>query len=91
MTVDKVLEEIEKLSVTERLQIVEELWDGIARSNAELPVPQWQKDELERRKQNFVRNPDSCQTWECVKTELLELRRKESGMPTQKRRDEGRA
>ncbi|MDI6775275.1 MAG: addiction module protein [Verrucomicrobiota bacterium] len=43
------LQELETLSVPERAQIVENLWDSIARSNANLPVPQWQKDELARR------------------------------------------
>ena len=46
-----VLEELENLSVAERLQLVEDLWDSIARSTAEVPIPQWQKDELARRKE----------------------------------------
>ena len=67
----KVLEELEKLSVAERLQIVEDLWDGIARSNADIPVPQWQKDELERRKQKYLKNPGSVQSWDAVKRNVL--------------------
>ena len=57
-----VLQEIEALSVPERLQIVEDLWDSIARSNASLPVSQWQKDELARRKQRYLQNPGSGET-----------------------------
>ena len=71
---DKVLEELEKLSVAERLQIVEDLWDGIARSNADTPVSQWQKDELERRKQNYLKNPEAVQAWDAVKREILRPR-----------------
>ena len=71
---DNVLEELEKLSVAERLQIVEDLWDGIARSNADIPVPQWQKAELERRKQNYLKDPQSLQTWDAVKREILRPR-----------------
>ena len=70
----KVLEELEKLSVAERVQIVEDLWDGIARSNAEMPVPQWQKDALESRKRNFLQNPESGQTWDSVKRDILQPR-----------------
>jgi len=51
-----VLQEIEKLSISERLLLVEELWDSIARSNADVPMPQWQKQALDNRKEN---NPDS--------------------------------
>ncbi len=69
-----VLEELEKLSVAERLQLVEDLWDGIARSNVDMPVPQWQKDELERRKQNYLKNPESVQSWNTAKREILRPR-----------------
>ncbi|NLV42897.1 MAG: addiction module protein [Candidatus Hydrogenedentes bacterium] len=67
-----VLEELEKLSVAERLQLVEDLWDSIARSNTEVPIPQWQKDELARRKEIFLRNPDSVLTWDQAKRDILQ-------------------
>lgn len=68
------LQELEMLSVAERVQIVEDLWDSIARSNANLPVPQWQKDELARRKKRYLRNPDSGETWGRVKQSILQPR-----------------
>jgi putative addiction module component (TIGR02574 family) len=33
------------------LKLVEDLWDDIAASTDPLPIPQWQVDELHRRKQ----------------------------------------
>jgi len=69
-----VLQELETLSVLERVQIVEDLWDSIARSNASVPIPQWQKDELDRRKKNYLRNPDSGLTWDNVKQDILQSR-----------------
>lgn len=66
------LKDLETLPVPERVQLVEDLWDSIARSNAELPVPQWQKDELTRRKQAFLQNPQSGKTWEQVKQSILQ-------------------
>jgi len=69
-----VLNELETLSVPERVQIVEDLWDSIARSNANLPVPQWQKDELARRKARYLRNPDSGETWDQVKQSIFRTR-----------------
>jgi putative addiction module component (TIGR02574 family) len=65
------LRELETLSVSERVQLVEDLWDSIARSNANLPVPQWQKDELARRKRNYRQNPGSGESWEQVKQSIL--------------------
>ncbi|HOC70503.1 MAG: putative addiction module component [Candidatus Hydrogenedentes bacterium ADurb.Bin101] len=69
-----VLEELEKLSVAERLQLVEDLWDSIARSNTEVPIPQWQKDELARRKEIYLRNPDAVLTWDQAKRDILQSR-----------------
>ncbi len=63
---------IEALSIPERVQLVEDLWDSIARSNAEITIPQWQKKELSRRKQNYLQNPDSGRTWEEVKQDIIQ-------------------
>ena len=68
------IQELETLPIPERVQLVEDLWDSIARSNAEIPIPQWQKDELARRKQNHLHNPDSGRTWDQVKQDVLRSR-----------------
>ncbi len=68
------LQELETLPVSERVQLVEDLWDSIARTNAEISVPQWQKDELNRRKQSYRRKPDSGRTWVEVKEDILRIR-----------------
>jgi putative addiction module component (TIGR02574 family) len=61
------LGDLETLTVPERILIVEDLWDSIAKSSAELPVHDWQKKELSRRKKNFLKNPDSVMTWHEVR------------------------
>ena len=64
---------MEKLPLAERIQLVEDLWDSIARSHAEdLPVPEWQKAELRRRKQEYLKNPRSAKPWSEVKRSILE-------------------
>ena len=63
------------LSVDQKLRLVEDLWDSIGATPEEVPVPQWQKDELARRKAEFLRNPDSAIPWE----EALERLRAERG------------
>jgi putative addiction module component (TIGR02574 family) len=66
------VQEIDTLSVAEKIQLVEDLWDSVAISNAKIPVPAWQKQELDRRKQNFLSNPNSGMSWKEVKRSVLE-------------------
>lgn len=58
------------LPLPDQLQLVEDLWDHIAASKEPLPVPDWQKDELDRRKRNFEANPDSAVPWEDAKIQI---------------------
>jgi putative addiction module component (TIGR02574 family) len=55
------------LSPAEKLQLVEDLWDDLAASPESVPVHDWQKEELARRKANLRRNPGSGLAWEEVK------------------------
>ena len=58
------------LSPAEKLQLVEDLWDDLAAEPGDVPVHQWQKDELARRKANLQSNPASGLTWEEVKRRI---------------------
>ncbi len=63
----------DQLPLTERLLLVEDLWDSIARNHAiDLPIPDWQKEELTRRKQKYLHNPDSAIPWPDVKRSILD-------------------
>jgi putative addiction module component (TIGR02574 family) len=55
------------LSPAEKLQLVEDLWDDLAAAPEAIPVHDWQKEELARRKANLMKNPASGLTWEEVK------------------------
>ena len=55
------------LSPSEKLQLVEDLWDDLAASPEAVPVHDWQKEELARRKANLTKNPGSGVTWDEVK------------------------
>ena len=56
-----------KLGRSERLQLVEDLWDSIAQEDAQLPVSDEKRDELRLRKERFLQHPLSGCTWEQVK------------------------
>jgi putative addiction module component (TIGR02574 family) len=58
------------LSPSEKLQLVEDLWDDLAATPDAVPIHDWQKEELARRKANLLRNPASGLSWEQVKSRV---------------------
>ena len=58
-----------ELSVAERIQLVEDLWDSIA-EDADIPLTDAQKAELDRRLEDLERNPDAGEPWEAVRARL---------------------
>lgn len=45
----EIVKEIDNLDLSDKLLLVEDIWDSIARSNDELPLPEWQVSELDKR------------------------------------------
>jgi putative addiction module component (TIGR02574 family) len=63
-------QELLKLSVAERIQIVEDLWDSIIRTPELAPVTDAQKAELDQRLERFAQGATTTRTWEEVKNSL---------------------
>lgn len=61
-----------KLGRAERFQLVTDLWDSLAQEDAQLPVPDWKREELRRRKERFAQHPGAGRTWEQVKQRARE-------------------
>jgi putative addiction module component (TIGR02574 family) len=59
-----------ELSPSEKLQLVEDLWDDLAATPSVVPVYDWQKEELARRKANLMNNPASGLSWDEVKQRI---------------------
>ena len=57
---------IDHLSVSERIQLVQEIWDSLAPFAEELPVSEAQRQELDRRLATLAVNPDNVIPWEEV-------------------------
>jgi putative addiction module component (TIGR02574 family) len=70
MRPDEIIKEINKLDLSEKLMLVEDIWDSIARSNSELPLPEWQKRELDKRYQEFKRGELTLHEWKDVHEDL---------------------
>ena len=62
--------EILQLSVSERLQIVEDIWDSIASEANDLPLSVELRAELDRRLEEFEDNPDEDISWAELKGRL---------------------
>ena len=72
MTPKILLDEILRLPVDQRLQLVEDVWDSIASSPESVPVPDWHRAELERRLAQP--DPGPSLTWDEVRAKLRQLK-----------------
>lgn len=72
MKPDEIAKEIDKLGLSEQLSLVEKIWDGIARNNAVLPLPEWQKAELDKRYRDYKNQNLQLHDWESVHRVLRE-------------------
>ncbi len=59
-----------ELALSEKLQLLEDLWDSIASNPEDIPVLEWQKEELARRKAAYLKNPGSGSSWEASKERI---------------------
>ncbi|MEH1938519.1 MAG: addiction module protein [Nostoc sp.] len=62
--------DISELSVSERIQLAEDLWDSILSTPDEVPLNDEQKQELDRRLEMHRQNPNQGSTWRSVKERL---------------------
>ena len=60
--------EILQLPPSERLKLVEEIWDSLAGTPESVPIPDWHKEELDRRLDDPAPGPG--ETWEQVRAKL---------------------
>jgi putative addiction module component (TIGR02574 family) len=67
------LEELRRLPVADRLQLVEDLWDTIADEAPEdaLPLSEDLATELDRRLEEHTANPDAARPWAEVRADIL--------------------
>lgn len=59
-----------ELSPAEKLQLVQDLWDDLAATPEDVPIHEWQKQEVARRKTNLLQNPASGLEWSQVKRHI---------------------
>jgi putative addiction module component (TIGR02574 family) len=64
------LSEILQLSVAERIQLVEDIWDSIAAVPDAVSLTEEQQAELERRLEAYQADPGEGISWNDLKTKL---------------------
>ncbi len=63
--------QFDELSASEKLLLLEELWDNLAGHPSEVPVAEWQRLDLERRYEEYLQNPSEGSPWPEVRERLL--------------------
>jgi putative addiction module component (TIGR02574 family) len=68
----ELLDEAKRLSVIERIELVEAIWDTVAEDAdlERLPVPDWHRQELDGRLDDLESKPDTGSPWPEVRTRL---------------------
>ncbi len=62
---------IDRLSVAERIALVQEILDSVTRDVEAAPLPPAQRAELERRLADSIARPEAVVPWEEVKARAL--------------------
>lgn len=75
MDIDQLIAEIDRMTVTQKLLLTQDIWDSIARSGGQLPFPDWQRQELEKRYGQYKDGRMDLHDWEAVHEALREKQR----------------
>ncbi len=70
MRPNEIIKEVDNLGLSEKLILIEDVWDSIERDNDELPMPDWQKTELEKRYRDYKNGKLKLHDWEGIHKEL---------------------
>lgn len=63
-------DELHKLSVAERLKLIDAIWESIGDEPESLPITDAQRRELDRRLDRYARKPPRLSTWDGVRARL---------------------
>jgi putative addiction module component (TIGR02574 family) len=70
MRPEQIWDEVNRLNFTEKLLLVEDVWDSIVAENSDIPIPMWQKQELDKRYQDFQKGHLELHEWSDIHGDL---------------------
>lgn len=62
--------QIESLSITEKMLLVEELWDSIAKQSDAIEIPLWHEQALAEDAADYAADPKVGSSWDDVKQRI---------------------
>mgnify|MGYP000611778426 CR=1 FL=1 len=71
MSTGPILETFRKLPSTEKIRLVQQLWDEIAEEASHLPLADAQRRLLDERIDEHEANPDDVEPWEGARDDIL--------------------
>ena len=70
MRPEEIKAEISRLGLPEKLLLIADVWDSIALGNNEIPLAEWQKQELDERYNLYKEGKQNLHDWESVHQNL---------------------
>ncbi|MFB2918310.1 MULTISPECIES: addiction module protein [Aerosakkonema] len=70
MDITATLKEITTLSIEERIDLVQAIWESIAAEQAYPNLTEAQRQEIDRRIADYETNPDNVLTWDEIKASI---------------------
>lgn len=55
---------LDQMSVREKLEAISQIWDSLGETPDQIPVPDWQKEELKRRGERLDSGESTVSDWE---------------------------
>ena len=63
--------DIAEMPIQQRIQLVEDIWDSIVEMPEAIEIPEWHKNELNKRLEAYHANPSEGSPWKEVKKRIL--------------------
>ncbi len=64
------IDEIKMLDISERIILVEEIWDSIAKEQDNVGLSEYEKSVLDERLASLENNPDMLMSWDEMKDKI---------------------
>jgi putative addiction module component (TIGR02574 family) len=71
MTTQPIIESFRKLSSSEKIRLLQELWDEMAEEATRTPLSESHRRLLDERLQQHKENPDDVEPWDKVRDDIL--------------------
>jgi len=62
--------DIQRMSVAEKLEVMEAIWSDLIKNESSIPVPEWHKQILDSRRRAYERGEIGYTPWEEAKAEI---------------------